>query len=181
MDLTIVDRLYDDNRLLIEYLDKQGESSLRSNADNHFRKILLLSAASYFEANLKESLVHFFEEQLAHKELVIRFLQNKAIERQYHTYFSWGKRNANTFFGLFGDGFKEFMSESVKSDLQLNSAIEAFMELGEIRNHLVHQNFAVYPIEKTSDEIYELYRRAVNFIRIFPMKLREYAQRNLSE
>ncbi|RRR67699.1 MAG: hypothetical protein EI684_18575 [Candidatus Viridilinea halotolerans] len=60
---TIIDRLYQDNHALITYLATQGEISLQSNVDSDFRKILLLSAASYFEDVIKKHIVEFVEEQ----------------------------------------------------------------------------------------------------------------------
>lgn len=177
METTIIDRLYEENKSLVDFLEQRGESSLRSNADNHFRKVLLLSAASFFESSIKENLIQFFEGQFSDGEVIIEFIRHKAIERQYHTYFDWSRRNANSFFALFGSDFKDFMSEEIKSDPRLESAIAAFMEIGEVRNQLVHQNFAVYPIEKTMDEIYELYRSVVNFVNLFPEKLQKYVER----
>jgi hypothetical protein len=38
------------------------------------------------------------------------------------------------------------------------------MELGETRNKLAHLNFGAFPVEKTSAEIYGLYRRALPFL-----------------
>jgi hypothetical protein len=42
--------------------------------------------------------------------------------------------------------------------------INAFLELGQLRNCLVHQNFAEYAIEKSSDEICDLCRQADEFV-----------------
>lgn len=178
METTVIDRLYNDNRELLDYLKKNGEISFQSNVDDNFRKTLLLSAASYFEAVLKESLMDFFQEKTNYAELILRFIQNKAIERQYHTYFSWKTNNANSFFGLFGDGFKYFMQKEVRTDKQLENAIHAFLKLGNFRNELVHQNFAIFPLENTAEEIYELYKQALLFVKMFPKKLQEYYEKN---
>ena len=47
-------------------------------------------------------------------------------------------------------------------------------ELGRERNRLVHQNFGVVPLEKTTEEIHELYRRALLFVESVPAALREF-------
>lgn len=73
------------------------------------------------------------------------------------------------------------MGKEVKDDPQLQSSIRAFLELGNLRNQLVHENFAVFPLEKTSGEIYQLYQVALFFVEIFPNKLYAYAQRVASE
>jgi hypothetical protein len=174
----IINKIYDDNHALIEYLAANGEVSFQSEVDNNFRKTLLLSAASYFEAILKDSLIEFFQEQTGHSDIVVRFIENKAMERQYHTFFSWDGNNANSFFGLFGAEFKKFMQTEVKNNKELDEAVRAFLKLGSMRNQLVHQNFAIFPLESTADEIFALCQKALLFIDSFPQKLREYIEKN---
>jgi hypothetical protein len=67
------------------------------------------------------------------------------------------------------------MESEIKNDAQLREAIRAFIELGRTRNQLVHQNFAIFPLEKTAEEIYNLYKNALLFVEGFPSKLREFA------
>ncbi len=172
---TIIDAIYKDNRALLEYLAQQGEVSFQSNVAANFRKTLLLSVASYFESTVKDSLLEFFGEES--KELTVAFVRNKAIERQYHTFFSWEAKNANGFFGLFGSGFREFMSSEVAKNEELAKAIKAFLKLGNSRNELVHENFAIFPLETTPEQIHELYQQAITFIEALPVKLREYNSR----
>lgn len=177
MEPTIIDRLYQDNQDLVSHLGAQGEISFQSNVEDGFRKTLLLSTASYFESAIKDILINFFQERTNQSEILIRFIQNKAIERQYHTFFSWRDKNANTFFGLFGEGFKNYMINEVKKDGKLDNAIKAFLKLGDSRNQLVHENFAIFPLQNTAEEIYTLYRQASLFIETLPTKLREYAEK----
>jgi hypothetical protein len=177
METTIVDRLYEDNRVLADYLEKGGENSLLNHVDSHFRKTLLLSAASFFETVIKDDLLRFVEERTKSTAPLMYFVKNKAIERQYHTFFNWDQRNANSFFGLFGSEFKEFMETEVKTDAQLGEGIRAFLELGAVRNHLVHQNFGTFPLEKTTNEIYDLYKKASIFVERFPQKLRQFVEK----
>jgi hypothetical protein len=174
MDKTVIDTLYEENQVLDEYLIRHDEISLRSNVDNNFRKTLLLSIASYFEHLIKNHILEFAEEQARAAEPLIEFLKNKAIERQYHTYFQWNEGNANAFFGLFGSGFRTFMREEIKKDSELQASISAFVELGLVRNQLVHQNYAIFSMDKTVQEIYELYKKALLFVDVFPQKLRVY-------
>ena len=53
------------------------------------------------------------------------------------------------------------------------SAIAAFLEVGRERNKLVHQDYASFPFEKTLDEIYDLYRRALGFVENLHNTLRD--------
>jgi hypothetical protein len=71
------------------------------------------------------------------------------------------------------------MLEEINKDSKLESAISAFIELGQIRNQLVHQNFADFYLEKTSEEIYKLYKDALVFVELFPLKLRDYLEQTV--
>ncbi|MBI1925406.1 hypothetical protein HYR99_14285 [Candidatus Poribacteria bacterium] len=173
MNETVVDRLYNEFQYLVSYLDRGGEISLRNTADENFRKALLLAAASYFERRICDDLLVFFNEMSSQNLLLVEFVKNKAISRQYHTFFQWELRNANQFFGLFGDSFKIFMGKEVKGDEELDEAIKAFLEIGNERNRLVHQDFGTFFLEKTVDEIYQRYKTALRFVEAIPNKLRQ--------
>ena len=56
-------------------------------------------------------------------------MKNKAIERQYHTYFSWKEKNANAFFGLFGESFKNEVTIEINQSEPLKLSMKGFMEL----------------------------------------------------
>jgi len=173
---SVVDRLYREFQELVSYLDKGAELSLRSTADENFRKALLMAAASYFERRVCDDLVEFFESMSSKNPLVREFIKKKAISRQYHTFFDWESRNANLFYGLFGDEFKSFMRIEIKDDPEFEQCASAFIELGRERNRLVHQDFGTFPLEKTSDEIYQLYQRALYFVENMPSKLHLYLE-----
>ncbi|MDI6797732.1 MAG: HEPN domain-containing protein, partial [Desulfatibacillaceae bacterium] len=106
--------------------------------------------------------------------LVTSFFKNKAVNRQYHTWFDWEANNANKFFSLFGSKFKDFMKYKVNNDSKLSDSISAFLELGNYRNQLVHQDFSSFPLEKTSKEIYQLYFKAFCFVNRFPELIKEF-------
>ena len=42
--------------------------------------------------------------------------------------------------------------------------IKDFIEIGHMRNELAHKNFATFPLEKTTEEVYSLYKNAEKFI-----------------
>lgn len=169
---TIVDQLYTDFIRVVSYLEAKGETSFQISADGNFRKALLLAAASYFERRICDDIITFAKETSSENECLVEFLKNKAISRQYHTFFNWDSSNANTFFGLFGESFKAIMTEEVENDGDLAESIKAFIELGRERNRLIHQDFGTFSLEKTSNEIYGLYRAALRFVQCIPRKLR---------
>ena len=82
--------------------------------------------------------------------LVGEIVRNKAVSRQYHTWFQWNARNANSFYGLFGSDFRKFMKRKVRDD-NLGDSVRAFLELGNERNRLVHQDYGVFVLEKTTE------------------------------
>lgn len=175
MSTTIIDTLYTEHVGLVNHLLEAGELSLLNNVDAGFRKALLLSAASYFEVQVRDSLLAFMHEKTAGNEVAVAFVKNKAIERQYHSYFNWSDKNANQFFGMFGPAFKARMELLVQSNQELDAAIKAFLELGNLRNRLVHRDYATFPMDKTVDEIYKLYKSALGFVEALPASLREPA------
>jgi hypothetical protein len=178
VDATGVDRLHEEFTALIALLDAQGEPSLRTSVEENFRKSLLLAAASYFEYKMALCVMTFAEEIAGAGGMLSEFIRIKGVERQYHTWFSWKENNATSFWGLFGAEFKSFMKERLKGDGRLESAISGFMEIGRDRNRLVHENFASFSLEKTSDDIYAAYKNGLRFVEEMPALLRDGSASN---
>src|SRR5947209_6743702 len=127
---TPVDRVYREARDVLDALKSTGDLSLQNTAHDHFRKALLLSAASYFESRMGGDLVRFVRERAAGSTLLENFVTNKAVSRQFHTWFRWDETNANHFFGLFGADFRTTMVGKVKASEGLRASIRAFLEVG---------------------------------------------------
>jgi hypothetical protein len=170
---TAVDKLYEEATTIIQVLEGSAEVSLQVAAGDNFRKALLLAAASYFEHLVCTCVLEFVRDRSSGSMLVQNFVRNKAIARQYHNWFNWEDNNANQFFALFGSEFRSQMSVLVKSSDALNAAVKAFLEIGSERNKLVHQDYATFSLEKTLEEIYALYLRALPFVEKLPNSLRE--------
>jgi RiboL-PSP-HEPN len=181
MPATVVDRLHEQFTELVGMLDKAAEPSLRAFADDSFRKSLLLCAASHFETEVTSALTSFVEEASNSNVLISAFMRNKAIGRQYFTLFSWDGTNANQFFGYFGPEFTNYMKARVKAEPQLDESIRAFLEIGRERNRLVHQNYGMFTLEKTADELYQRYQQERKFIELFPLALKEFLERELPQ
>lgn len=169
----VVESIIEEYKGIVDFLAGQKQPSLQSDVNKYFTKILVLSAASYFEEQIQTILVEFVSAASSKDPLVTSFLKKKAINRQYHTYFNWTGKNANSFFTLFGDEFKRKLEAEIKADAKLDKSVKAFLEIGDLRNRLVHNNFAAYSLNpKTSDEIFKLYEEAVNFINLVKEKLK---------
>lgn len=166
-----VDRLHDDFLLLIAHLD--GELSLRSTADDSFRKSLLLASASYFEFQLSQCVRQFASDSSNDSSLIAGLVNRKVIERQYHSWFDWKTNNANLFYKMFGNEFFQFMKEKHAVERWLDASVNSFMELGRARNLLVHENFAAFTLEKTASEIFSAYENAAKFVEAIPEYLHQ--------
>lgn len=171
---TVVDVMYSEFEVLLSILDNAGKLSSRNVADENFRKSLLLAAASYFERRMTETVLTYVEDATNQNMLVVELVRNKAVSRQYHTWFQWKQNNANSFYALFGSGFRDFMKRKVV-DEKLEDAVRAFLELGHERNRLVHQDYGSFVLEKTTKEIHDLYCIAMEFIECIPVALREFS------
>lgn len=177
----VVERLHQEFVALVTYLDAGAEPSLRSTADETFRKALLLAAASYFESTLTEIILTFCRDSTHPETLVPELVRHKALSRQYHTLFDWEKTNANRFFALFGEGFKAYVQSAIKADAALDSAIRAFLEVGSERNRLVHMDYGSYTLEKTAEEIFSLFSTARYFLEHLRPLLDAYAAKEAAD
>lgn len=104
---TIIDSHYRDHKELVSYLSDQKEESFKADVSREYSKVLILASASYFEDKISNLILDFCSSQTGENELITEFVRRKGLARQYHTLFSWKENNANTFFSLFGDEFKE--------------------------------------------------------------------------
>jgi hypothetical protein len=172
-DGTPVDRLYSEASAVLLALRDQIEPSLHVAAADSLRKALLLAAASHFEYRVCAVVLEFVRERTDGSVLVEEFVRNKAVARQYHSWFKWDENNATHFYGLFGRKFRDAMGDRTRESDALRESVRAFLEVGNERNRLVHSDFASFPLEKTTEEIYELFQKALLFVDILPKALRE--------
>jgi hypothetical protein len=179
--MSIVDRLYIEYIDIISFLNKESQPSLSSDTDKYFKKVILLSSASFFEHEIQNILITFVKESTNDDLRIINLLKKKAIGGNYHTFFAWGEKNnpnkpgknANTFFSLFGNDFKIEVQEEIKNDEKLSKSIKSFLEIGHLRNILVHSNFAAYNLDnKTTEELYTLHKESILFIDFIGDKLK---------
>jgi len=166
---TIIDVIIQRHDLVRESLIAQGEVTLLADIDNEFRKILVLSIGSYFENQISGSIEVLV--RTSNSERIISLVKNKAIERQYHTYFDWNGKNPNSFLGLLGASFKEKINSEIKKDSTLSDGCEAFLKLGQKRNILAHENFADASLDWTLEEIKYLYFSALKFVSFLSIQI----------
>lgn len=157
--------LHDEYNELIEFCRANNQVSFEMYINDTYKKSLLLSAASYFETVITTAIHNYADTTSQHNAELVAFLDNKALKRQYHTFFNWDGNNANQFMGLFGDAFKDKARKQIQ-DQDLAESERAFMSIGRERNRLVHQNYIESPINDTFDEIYTKYEKACAFVEL---------------
>ena len=160
----IIEKLYEEHATLSDYLGRQEEPSFKQLVTDNFRKTLALSVASLFENLITDAVLKFCEIRGGGDPGLICLVRMKAVEKQYFKYFDWDNKSANHFYSMFGDPFGVSMKAEVKANPELKRGCEAFLELGYMRNCLVHQNFATFSFEKTAEEVYAEYRDAEKFV-----------------
>jgi hypothetical protein len=92
---TIVDKLYGEYSAIVSMMDQYNAVSFRNTLNDNFRKTLLLCAASHFEFRITSDVVSFCAEVAGGNSMIPSLVKNKAVSRQYHTWFDWNSSNAN--------------------------------------------------------------------------------------
>lgn len=157
--------LHDEYSELIEFYKSNNQVSFEMYINDTYKKSLLLSVASFFEATITKALHDYVDKKSRQTPEIVALVDNKALKRQYHTFFNWDGNNANQFFGLFGEDFKQRAREEIRSRA-LDDAETAFMSVGRERNRLVHQNYVEAQINDTFEEIWVKYTKACNFVEL---------------
>jgi hypothetical protein len=169
-----IDDLFEENNQLLSFLDSENEISFRSCFDDTFRKILLLSSASYFE-NKVLGIIEDFINKKANDEKIRSFIQSSKMKDRYFKLFDWRDRKPQNcdFLHAFGKDFYNSVKADLKDSPDLEMQIKAFLEIGDIRNNMVHENFAIFPMDKSPGDIYLLHQNAERFIIYIEKKLLE--------
>lgn len=176
---SVVDSLYEDFQSVMEKIDV-SEVSLRTSVEDVFQKSLAVAIGSYFERRVTGIVLEFVEKSSGNNVLVSEFVRNKAIHRQYHTYFQWGRANANQFFGLFGKDFRDHMTEYVRNNPEYGDYVSDFMQIGDIRNNVAH-DYEYVVINQNTHELHKLYQNARVFVDGLPLRFEEFERSRASE
>lgn len=181
-----VEELLRDHRELVEYLESGNSLLLRDRAESAFAKTLLIAAASHFEVRLSQMIIDLYLEMTQGAEELAEFVKRQAIDRRFTQLFQWSSsgspgQNANSFYRLFGDGFSDHMRQRVREDRRLDESVKAFLEIGNLRNQMVHESYADFQLNKTVAEVYSLYTSGARFVDDFPDAIRNFInQQNLA-
>lgn len=155
-----VEILFEDYVGLAADIGSTSPSGLNA-LNRSYNKVVLIAAASNLETLVKRVVQDVFQTQ--GREELGTFVYKKVMSRHYSQLFEWPRRKATGFFSSFGEHSSRKFKTMFDSDPDFRAEHDAFMELGDLRNELVHQDYATYPLQKTPGEIIELYRLAVRF------------------
>ena len=180
-----IEELWSDHRELIKYLREDKQVQFLVRAEESFSKTLLIAAASYFEVQLCAAIVGLYGDPSDGTDVLAQFVVKQGINRRFSQMFDWGDstrsaRNANRFYGLFGSDFSNHMKKRVLGDRRLDEAVQAFLELGNLRNQMVHGNYADFQLGKNVEEVYSLYEKARYFVSDFPLAVQEFTETSSS-
>lgn len=162
-DPVFVEKFYERHQALYEFLLTSGEVSFASDFTETYTRGLVLAIASYFEHDITEILTEIPEKRGGGDPVVTAMIVRQAISRKYHTYFDWEKLKPGPFWALLGEDFKAQAVKDVKADDAVEKGIQAFLELGQLRNNLVHQNYVQFTVNKTPGELIDQFRSALAF------------------
>ena len=173
-----IEELWNDHRDLIAYLQSGNQLQLSSRVEDAFSKTLIVAAASYFEVRLTQIIIDLYIEMTQGAEVLVLFVKRQAIGRRFAQLFNWGdeaqsSQNANSFYNLFGSDFSDYMKKKIQNDRDLDASVKAFLEIGNIRNQMMHDNYADFQLNKTVEDVYSLYKTAIKFLNDFPVAIRE--------
>lgn len=127
-----------------------------------FHKHLLLAAASNLEDRVKRRVAEIFE--LHGTDRLAAFVSKRVMARGYHGLFEWNSGKAQGFFTSFGEACGQAFKTELRANSDLRENHDAFMRLGQLRNLLVHNDYASATIELTPEEIMGMYQNALHFV-----------------
>lgn len=159
-----VEQLYADCQRLVDTLNAQYLISDAAFANDLARKALAVAAASAFESDITALLESFADQVTSGNDYCSSLIRTRIVARQYHQLFDWKTTSAGGFFANFGKEARKFYDDSVRADALLGQAVRDFLDLGNLRNEIVHIDFSTYAMNKTIQDIITQYRSARRFL-----------------
>ncbi|MET3706141.1 hypothetical protein ABIB17_000757 [Arthrobacter sp. UYEF6] len=152
-------------------LEKAVEPSLLNVYQTDLPKIMIVAAASSFEKEVVKHIEDFYRQSATHESATI-FVLKKALYRQYHQLFGWNDNNVNVFTNYFGPACSKNFKELLGLHEWLGSSMKDFLDIGRVRNELIHGDFASYSPSLTPTEVQTKYRSAERFVAAIPRIIR---------
>lgn len=158
-----VEGLYADYVALVEEL--MASASGLAAVNRTYGKHLVVAAASSLEEYVKDSVPEIIARR--GNDRIGAFVASTVFARRYHTLFDWKAPSAQKFFTSFGSECTTAFKAALRADDDLKAEHDAFMLLGQLRNELVHNDFASKSIDQTPTEVIGKYRLGLLFVARF--------------
>ena len=159
-----INKYYEDANDLYNYLIDNKQTGYATYINEICKKYLVLSAASYFESRISESITNYARRCCGKDNRIVGLVEKKVVKRQYHTLFDWDSKNTNIFWSLLGKETRDHVRKKIDNNLDLADRERCFIEIGAKRNKLVHDNFALSIVNDSAKDIYEKYKGACKFL-----------------
>lgn len=166
---TPVDELYD-IFLRQEGLLAQSDIGDLQATQRIFIKFMIISSSSYFEDEIKQSIRNFVVEASNQNIAVVKFFDENLLDRGYHKIIDWKENSKLKAFCKFF-GVKLDVYYALFPQLELDKHFADFLQLGIMRNDLMHKNLVQQNIELTLSEAYHKYQSAKVFVDTIPEML----------
>lgn len=157
-----VRKLLSGQQAACEYLRKAEQISFAVDVERELSKVLVLSAASYFEHRISTAIGAMADGPADPR--LSTLVRLKAVKRQYHTYFDWDNEKLGAFRTMFGDAVADDLKSRASTDEKFKNGQQAFLKIGHERNLIVHENFATYTLADTLDVWLARYDQALVFV-----------------
>lgn len=158
---------------LEKYLTEKSELTFLVSIQIFALKSILLSIASLYETEIIKVIHEILE--TSKSEILYHFINRKALERQYFQLFDWDGNNANKFYSYFGKDFLEYAKKCTREDDEINESTKNFIELGGMRNQLVHVNYLTFSLAWTIEDIEEKYIKSKKYPQILVKLFSNYS------
>jgi hypothetical protein len=159
-----VEGLYNESRSAIDALQGAFLVSEAISVSESARKTLAIAAASAFEKDVTEMLYEFSDAVTFGNPYCRSLISERIVSRQYHALFQWDGQSAAGFFANFGPEARKFYDAKVRNDATLAQSVRDFLDLGRLRNEIVHRDYITYSFDKTLDDVINQYRSARLFV-----------------
>lgn len=133
-------------------------------------KYLILAASSYFEAEIKAHITEFVSHVSNKNASVLKIIKKQLLARHYHTIIDWKEETKlSSFCNFFSIDINKCADSEVR--IRLEAEFTEFLNLGILRNDLIHKDLITFNVELTIEDVYKKYKSANGFVRYFPKML----------
>lgn len=159
-----VDLVFTEYTELIEAVGTKSPSTLTA-LNRVYPKHILIAAASSLEEQVKVQILPDLFERYGNSA-IREFIATNVLKRGYHSLFDWNANTASKLFSAFGSEAKDRSKEYSRMNSTFSEGQQAFMQLGRLRNELVHNDYASRSVSVTPDDVHDMYLKAREFINL---------------